>query len=156
MQKLKLARPKGFYTTSQGCNRKELFNLPQVTNKYWTLWAVHWPHPRLKEGYHPIWEGNLQPLGPTFQLGAKQQAKNAQSWPQVFPALTPSVKRALVANFSTVVLSFSFHHFMLDISFENRVILKVTFSSTLIFYLVDLVTFSFVMLSIKSQKDLTK
>jgi hypothetical protein len=27
-------------------------------------------------------------------LGAKQQAKNAQSWPQVFSALTPSVKRA--------------------------------------------------------------
>jgi hypothetical protein len=68
-------------------------------------------------------------------LGAKQQAKNAQSWPQVFSALTPSVKRALVvANFSTLVLAFSFHHFMLDISFENRVILKVTLSSTLIFY----------------------
>jgi len=28
-------------------------------------------------------------------LGAKQQAKNAQSWPQVFSALTPSVKQAL-------------------------------------------------------------
>jgi hypothetical protein len=39
---------------------------------------------------------------------------------------------------------------MLDISFENRFILKVTFSSTLIFYPVDLVTFSVSMLSIKS------
>jgi hypothetical protein len=28
-------------------------------------------------------------------LGAKQQAKNAQSWPQVFSVLTPSVKGAL-------------------------------------------------------------
>jgi hypothetical protein len=27
-------------------------------------------------------------------LGAKQQAKNAQSWPQDFLALTPSVKQA--------------------------------------------------------------
>ncbi len=29
------------------------------------------------------------------ELRAKQQAKNAQSWPQVFSALTPSVKGAL-------------------------------------------------------------
>jgi len=34
-------------------------------------------------------------LGGQFvTLGAKQQAKNAQSWPQAFLALTPSVKRA--------------------------------------------------------------
>jgi hypothetical protein len=55
-----------------------------------------------------------------------------------------------------LVLSFSFHHFMLDISFEIRVILKLTLTSTLIFYPVDLVTFFLVLLSIKSQKDLTK
>jgi len=34
--------------------------------------------PRLKKGYHQIWEANLQP----------------QNWPQVFLALTPSVKQA--------------------------------------------------------------
>jgi hypothetical protein len=50
----------------------------------------------------------LQPLGadvPEFinvlafisNLGAKQQAKNAQSWSQVFSALTRSVKRAFIA-----------------------------------------------------------
>jgi hypothetical protein len=38
--------------------------------------------PRLKKGYRRIWGANLQP-------------KNAQSWPPVFFALTPSVKRAL-------------------------------------------------------------
>jgi hypothetical protein len=37
--------------------------------------------PRLKKGYHQIWEANSQP-------------KNAQSWLQVFLAPTPSVKRA--------------------------------------------------------------
>jgi hypothetical protein len=154
MQKLKLARPKGFTLRVKAVIEKNSSIFPKllINNELYGCALA----PRLKKGYHPIWEGNLQTLGPTFQLGAKQQAKNAQSWPQVFSALTPSVKRALVVNFSTLLLSFSFHHFMLDISFENRVILKVTFSSTLIFYLVDLVTFSFVMLSIKSQKDLTK
>jgi hypothetical protein len=29
---------KGVYTRSQGWNRKNIFNLPQVTNKCWTLW----------------------------------------------------------------------------------------------------------------------
>jgi hypothetical protein len=38
-------------------------------------------------------------LGVQFAtLGAKQQAKNAQSWPQFFLALTPSVKQALVSH----------------------------------------------------------
>jgi hypothetical protein len=38
-------------------------------------------------------------LGSQFAtLGAKQQAKYAQSWPQVFPVLTPSFKQAIVAH----------------------------------------------------------
>ncbi len=47
--------------------------------------------PRLKKGYHQIWEANLQP-------------KNAQNWPQVFLALTPSGKRALVFIILTNVI----------------------------------------------------
>jgi hypothetical protein len=40
-------------------------------------------------------------LGGQFAtLGADLQPKNAQNWPQVFLALTPSVKRALLINFS--------------------------------------------------------
>jgi hypothetical protein len=36
-------------------------------------------------------------LGSQFAtLGAKQQAEYAQSWPQVFLVLTPSLKQALV------------------------------------------------------------
>jgi hypothetical protein len=58
------------------------------------------PRLKKKKGYQPIWEANLQPLGanvPAFinipmsnvlafigTLGAKQQAKNAQSWPPSF------------------------------------------------------------------------
>jgi hypothetical protein len=41
---------KGFYTRNQGCNRKELFNLPQVlinAELYGLVLA-----PRLKKGYH--------------------------------------------------------------------------------------------------------
>jgi hypothetical protein len=54
----------------------------------------------LKKGYYRIREANLQPLDVNVlafisNLGAKQQAKNAQSWPQVFSALTPSVKWGL-------------------------------------------------------------
>jgi hypothetical protein len=83
--------------------------MPQVTNKCWTLWPCIGPGAD-KKGYHGIWEANLQPLGtnvPVFikyhevnvlafinNMGAKQQAKNAQSWTQLFPALTPSVKWA--------------------------------------------------------------
>jgi len=33
-------------------------------------------------------------------LMAKQQAKNAQSWPQVFSVLTPSLKWALERSFT--------------------------------------------------------
>jgi hypothetical protein len=46
--------------------------------------------PRLKKGYHQIWEANLQP-------------KNVQSWPQVFLALILSVKRALDDINQTVI-----------------------------------------------------
>ncbi len=49
------------YTRSQGWNRKNLFNLPQVTNKCRTLW--YWPQ-GWRKGYHQIWEANLQPLWP--------------------------------------------------------------------------------------------
>ncbi len=31
-------QPQGLYTRSQGWTRKNLFNLPKVTNKCWTLW----------------------------------------------------------------------------------------------------------------------
>jgi hypothetical protein len=77
--------------------------------------AMYWPQgcPRqLDKGYHRIWEANLQPLGPIVlapinildinvlafisNLGPNNKAKNAQSWPLVFSAPTPSVKWALL------------------------------------------------------------
>jgi hypothetical protein len=67
--------PKSFTLGVKVEIEKKKFNLPQVTF-YGLLLA-----PRLKKGYHQIWEANLQP-------------KNAQSWLQVFLAPTPSVKRA--------------------------------------------------------------
>jgi len=54
-----------FYTRSQCWNRKKNFNLPQVTinaELYGLVLA-----PRLKKGFHQIWEANLPPLGPMFQ-----------------------------------------------------------------------------------------
>jgi hypothetical protein len=58
-----------------------------VTNKCWTLWPCIGPNARKRIPSN---------LGGQFAtLGAKQQAKNAQSWPQVLLALTPSVKGAL-------------------------------------------------------------
>jgi hypothetical protein len=48
--------------------------------------ALYWPQGRKKD---------TTEFGKSIStLGAKQQAKNAESWPQVFSALTPSVKRA--------------------------------------------------------------
>ncbi len=44
---------------------KNLFNLPHIINKCWTLWPCIGPKAE-KKGYHPIWEANLQPLGPMF------------------------------------------------------------------------------------------
>jgi hypothetical protein len=44
-----------------------------------------------------------------LNFGAKQQAKNAQSWPHFFSALTSSVKRALVLILGDfLVLTFDF------------------------------------------------
>jgi len=38
------SQPQGLnYTRNQGWNRKNLFNLPQVTNKCWTLWPCIGP-----------------------------------------------------------------------------------------------------------------
>jgi hypothetical protein len=54
-------QPQGLYTRSQGWTRKNLFNLPKVTNKCWTLWPCIGP----KAGK---WiPSNLGPLGPMFQ-----------------------------------------------------------------------------------------
>jgi hypothetical protein len=49
-------QPQELYTRSDGWHAKKLFNLPQVTNKCWTLLV-----PRLQKGYHQIWEANLHP-----------------------------------------------------------------------------------------------
>ncbi len=41
---------------SQNWNRKNIFNLPQVANKCWTLWPLYWP-PKAKKytkKYHDI------------------------------------------------------------------------------------------------------
>jgi hypothetical protein len=36
-------QPQGLYTRSQGWTRNNLFNLPKVTNKCWTLWPCIGP-----------------------------------------------------------------------------------------------------------------
>jgi hypothetical protein len=90
VQKLKSA-PKGVTLGVKAEIEKNLFNLPQVTNKCRTLWPCIGP--RLKKRIP--WN-----LGNQFaNLGAKQQAKNAKSWPQLSSALTLSVKRALFKQF---------------------------------------------------------
>jgi hypothetical protein len=50
---------------SQNSNRKKKFDLPQVVinAELYGLALV----PRLKKGYHQIWEANLQLFGPMFQ-----------------------------------------------------------------------------------------
>jgi hypothetical protein len=69
--------------------------------------ALYWPQ-GWKKDYHQI----CNPWGQRFSIysypdvnvlsfiisnvGPNNKPKNAQSWPQVFSALTPSVKRALV------------------------------------------------------------
>jgi hypothetical protein len=88
--------------------------------------------PRLKktrEGYHPIWEANLQPFGPDVpafiyllimflnvnilafisNLGPNQTTnqKNAQSWPQVFWALTPIVSKVGLIMYATASKKFT-------------------------------------------------
>jgi hypothetical protein len=55
----------GYLASRQGRHRKELFNFPKLlinAELYGLVLA-----PRLKKGYHPIWEANLQTLGPMFQ-----------------------------------------------------------------------------------------
>jgi hypothetical protein len=62
VQKLKSA-PKGF---TQVEIEKNLFNLPQVFNINAELHGLVLAPKAEKKGYHPIWEANLQPLGPMF------------------------------------------------------------------------------------------
>jgi hypothetical protein len=58
--------------------------------------------PRLEKGYHGIWEANLKTLGANVSafisnLGRNTiQPKLPKVWPQVFWAVTPSVKWALI------------------------------------------------------------
>jgi hypothetical protein len=86
VQKLKSA-PRALHLGVKAELEKNLFNLPKVTNKCWTLWPCIGPNARKRIPLN---------LGGQFAtLGAKQQAKDAQSWPQVLLALTPSVKGAL-------------------------------------------------------------
>ncbi len=58
MQKLNLARPKGFTLRVKAVIEKK-FSIFTNTELYGCALA-----PRLKKAYHPIWEANLQPLGP--------------------------------------------------------------------------------------------
>jgi hypothetical protein len=50
--------------------------------------ALYWPQ-GLKKGYHRIWEVNFQ------ALGRNNEPKMLKVGPQVFSALTPSVKWTL-------------------------------------------------------------
>ncbi len=63
-------------------------------------------------------------LGNQFAtLGAKQQAKNAKSWPQVFSALTCSVKRALFKQFYKCFPEWDrqpFTGFIFDVNFPYK------------------------------------
>jgi hypothetical protein len=66
--------------------------------------------PRLEKGYHQIREAIK-----FATLGAKQQAKNAQSWPPSFfgPKLTPSVNHGLklvVASGHTQLIVLQYHY----------------------------------------------
>jgi hypothetical protein len=56
-----------YYIRSQGWNRKkELFNLPKVTNKCCTLWALHWPQ-RWKKDTVQFGRQICNPRGPMFE-----------------------------------------------------------------------------------------
>jgi len=91
-------QPKGLnYNRSEGWNRKNLFNLPQVTNKCWILW--YWPQ-GWRKGYHQISETNFQPLWPMlwhlFVTWAQTKSPKCSNLaPNVFSALTSTVKQAL-------------------------------------------------------------
>jgi hypothetical protein len=106
-------------------NRKHLFNMPQVTNKCWTLWPCIDPKAEKKDSIE-FGKSILQPLRPMFQplfiswrqcssillvTWGQQSAKTAQSWPQVFPAPTtpPRVKLASTWHqFYTLLVFFQF------------------------------------------------
>ncbi len=67
--------------------KKKLFNLPQVTNKCWTLWPCIGP--KAQKRIPSNLGGQFATLGanvptPISKLGANLQLKNAQSWPQAF------------------------------------------------------------------------
>jgi len=57
--------PKGFTLWVKAEIEKNIFNLRQANNKCGTFYGLVLA-PRLKKGYHLIWETNLQPLGPMF------------------------------------------------------------------------------------------
>ncbi len=90
----------GLYTRSQGSNRKKtLFNLPQVTNKCWTFDGLVLA-PKAEKRIQSNLEGQFATLGANVSafinnFGPICNPRNAQSRPQVFWALTPSVKQAL-------------------------------------------------------------
>jgi hypothetical protein len=42
-------QPEGLYTRSQGWHRKELFNLPRISKKCWTLWPCIGPQGKKKD-----------------------------------------------------------------------------------------------------------
>jgi hypothetical protein len=91
-------QPQGLYTSSQGWHRKNLFNRPQVTNKFWTLWPCFGPKAPKKDTIkfgRPIcnpWDQytsiysypDVNVLTFIIKLGDNLQHKNAQSWPNVF------------------------------------------------------------------------
>jgi hypothetical protein len=58
-------QPQGLYTRSQGWHRKKLFNLPQVTNKCWTLWPCFGP--KAEKRISSNLGGQFTPLRPMFQ-----------------------------------------------------------------------------------------
>jgi hypothetical protein len=65
--------------------------------------ALYWPQGQKKEGYHQIWEANLQPLGLMFEhllvtWGQTTSQTNPQSWPPSFFGLAPNVKGGLTFN----------------------------------------------------------
>jgi hypothetical protein len=62
MQKLNLAGPKGFTLRVKAVIEKKFSIFPKllINNELYGCALA----PRLRKGYHPIWEANLQPLGP--------------------------------------------------------------------------------------------
>jgi hypothetical protein len=84
-------QPQGIYTRSQGWNRKKLFNLLINAELYGFVLA-----PRLKKGYHHIWETNIV-LGATAQFVCL-------SYEQLYP-LTLPINIQLVVSFLCVMFT---------------------------------------------------